>query len=114
MTAARRTWKIEHGALAPTYDVQLARTLAEFDIDHPLPAMWKEFDALARVLVLVIRGANSDILSAATVNAMRARHPALEYIEVPDQGHVPLLEGVELLQRIATFVEKCDRVTANA
>ena len=76
----------------PTYDVRLARTLAEVDIERPLPSMWNEFDALARVPILVIRGANSDILSAATVRAMRARHPDLESIEVADQGHVPLLD----------------------
>jgi pimeloyl-ACP methyl ester carboxylesterase len=58
---------------------------------------------------MVIRGADSDILSAATVNAMRARHPNLECIEVADQGHVPLLEGAVLAQRIAAFVNKCKR-----
>jgi hypothetical protein len=39
---------------------------------------------------------------------MCARHPDLETIEVADQGHVPLLEGHELLGRIASFVRKCD------
>ena len=114
LAAAQRTWKIENGELAPTYDVRLARTLDEFDIEHPLPQLWKEFDALARVPVLVIRGVNSDILSAATVNAMRAHHPNLESIEVLDQGHVPLLEGAELLQRIAAFVDQCDCASTNA
>jgi pimeloyl-ACP methyl ester carboxylesterase len=111
LSAARRTWKIEHGALVPTYDVQLARILDEFDNEQPPPPLWSEFDALSHVPVLIIRGANSDILSAATVQAMRARHPGLECIEVPDQGHVPLLEGAELLERIGAFVERCDRAT---
>jgi pimeloyl-ACP methyl ester carboxylesterase len=106
--AARRTWKTDHGTLVPTYDVRLASTLAEFDVDRPMPPLWNEFDALARVPILVIRGANSDILSADTVNAMHARQPGLESIEVPDQGHVPLLEGAELLRRIAAFIETCD------
>jgi hypothetical protein len=57
-------------------------------------------------------GANSDILSQATANAMRARHPDFECIEVADQGHVPLLEGDELLGRIAVFVRKCERGAA--
>jgi pimeloyl-ACP methyl ester carboxylesterase len=106
--AARRTWKTEHGALVPTYDVQLARTLAEFDSERLPSPLWNEFDALARVPVLVIRGANSDILSAATVSAMRSRHPALQSIEVPDQGHVPLLDDPDLIDRIAAFVRSCD------
>ena len=114
LAAAQRTWKIENGKLAPTYDVRLARTLDEFDIEHPLPPLWKEFDALARVPVLVIRGANSDILSVATVNAMRAHRPDLEPIEVPEQGHVPLLEGIELIYRIAAFVNQYGRASTNA
>lgn len=111
--ASHRAWKTEHGALVPSYDVQLACTLAQFDIEHPPPALWDEFDALARVPVLVIRGANSDVLSVNTVSAMRARHSGLEYIEVPDHGHVPLLEDAELLRHIAAFVEKCRLATAN-
>lgn len=108
LAAARRTWKLEHGGLVPTYDVRLATTLAEINLDQPLADLWNEFGLLARVPILVIRGANSDVLSAATLDAMRTRHPNLQTIEVVDQGHVPLLEGAELLQRIAAFIEKCD------
>jgi pimeloyl-ACP methyl ester carboxylesterase len=107
LAAAQRGWRMDDGELVPTYDVRLARTLAEFDIERPLPPLWAEFDALARVPILVIRGANSDILSAATVTAMQVRHPAMELVEVADQGHVPLLEnGVSA--RIVEFVTKCD------
>jgi pimeloyl-ACP methyl ester carboxylesterase len=106
LTAAHHTWKAENGKLKPTYDERLAQTLAEVDIERPLPPMWNEFDALVRVPVLVIHGANSDILSSATVDAMKARHFNLETIEVANQGHVPLLEG-ELIGRITAFVEKC-------
>jgi hypothetical protein len=57
--------------------------------------------------MLVIRGANSDILSAATVAAMAARRDKMDVIEVADQGHAPLLEG-ELVQQIVHFVENCE------
>jgi pimeloyl-ACP methyl ester carboxylesterase len=107
LAAAQRTWKTDKGKLVPTYDVKLARTLAEFDIERPLPAMWAEFDALSHVPILVIRGANSDILSAATVAAMHGRHPQLESMEVADQGHVPLLDSPDLIRRIAEFVCRC-------
>jgi pimeloyl-ACP methyl ester carboxylesterase len=106
--AAERTWKLEGSELVPTYDVRLAGTLAEFDIERPLPTMWNEFDALCRLPILVIRGANSDILSTATVETMRAHRPDLETIEVPDQGHVPALDSPELIARIAAFVGRCD------
>jgi len=108
LAAAHRTWKLVDGAYVATYDVRIAQTLATTNFEHALPPAWKEFDALARVPLLVIRGANSDILSAATVAAMAARRAEMDVIEVPDQGHVPLLEGDEVLGQIAAFVAKCD------
>jgi pimeloyl-ACP methyl ester carboxylesterase len=107
LASAQRTWKTGGGELMPTYDVRLASTLAEIDIEHPLPPMWNEFNALARTPILVIRGANSDILSAATVTAMRAHDPDIEVIEVPDQGHVPLLDG-DVVASIIEFIAKCE------
>ena len=108
LAAAERTWKLDNGGLVPTYDVHLARTLAEVDIERPLPAMWNEFDALSRVPILVIRGANSDILSADTVTAMHSHHPTMESIEIADQGHVPMLDSPDLIRRVAEFVAGCD------
>ena len=105
---ARRTWHIKHGALKLAYDVGIARTLAGIDIERPLPTLWHEFDSLVDLPLMVIRGENSDILSADTVSEMRKRRKQMELIEVPDQGHVPLLEGKELLGSIIRFVEDCE------
>ena len=106
--AARRTWKPQDRKLVLTYDPALAETLADFDIEHPLLPLWDQFNALARVPVLVIRGANSDILSVATLREMQAHHPNLVSLEVPDQGHVPLLDEPDLINRIVAFVERCE------
>src|SRR5690242_12472909 len=106
---SRRTWRVEGGQLVPIYDVKLANRLAEFDPERPLPAMWDQFDALAHVPVMVVRGANSDILSTETVAAMRARRSDLEYVEVPDQGHAPLLADATTISRIAAFVVRCEK-----
>jgi len=107
LAGARLTWHLKHGALKPAYDLGIAQALAGIDVESPMPALWNEFDALADVPLLVIRGANSDMLSAATVAAMRARRKNMELIEVPDQGHAPLLEG-ELVRQIVKFAEACE------
>lgn len=106
---ARRTFKEAGGRIVPDYDVKLATTLEATDLAQPLPTLWKEFDALARVPVMVIRGGNSDLLSAATVEAMRAHHTGLNVVEVPDEGHAPLLTGDDIIGRIASFVKFCER-----
>jgi pimeloyl-ACP methyl ester carboxylesterase len=113
IAGAQHTWQMRDGAMVPTYDVQLARTLAAIDLEQRLPPLWNEFDALARVPMLAIRGANSDILSPETLAAMATRHPGMETIEVPDEGHVPLLESA-LAVRVTQFVTACDRTQALA
>ncbi len=108
LAAARRAWQMKDGALVPTYDVGLTRTLASIDLERPIPPLWNEFDTLAAMRMLVIRGGNSDILSSETVAAMRARREQMEVIEVADQGHAPLLEGEDLLRGVIRFVEDCE------
>jgi pimeloyl-ACP methyl ester carboxylesterase len=107
MAGARLTWQMKHGRLKPAYDLGIARALAGIDVEGPMPSFWNEFDALSAVPMLVIRGANSDMLSAETVAAMRARRSEMDVIEVPDQGHAPLLHG-ELVHQIVGFVGKCE------
>ncbi len=108
LAAAQRTFKQQDGAWVPTYDVRLAKTMEGIDFERPLPALWKEFDALANVPLMVVRGENSDLLSAATINAMRVRRSAMETVEVADQGHAPLLAETGVIGRIAEFVTGCD------
>jgi pimeloyl-ACP methyl ester carboxylesterase len=113
LAAARRAWKEENGAFRPTYDEHIAATLEQLDLAQPLPTMWNEFEALAKVPLMLIRGTNSDLLSTTTAAMMRERAPGLDYIEVADEGHVPLLEGGDIIRRISDFVLRCDKAAAD-
>jgi pimeloyl-ACP methyl ester carboxylesterase len=111
---ARRTWKEENGAIVPDYDARLASKLEEIDLEQPLPELWPQFLGLAHAPVLVVRGENSDILSPATLEAMRARHPACEAITVPGVGHVPLVGEPSLARRIGDFIAQAERTPRRA
>ena len=108
LASARRNWRQKDGRLVLTYDPRLSRALASIDPAHPLPPMWPQFDALGRVPLMVVRGANSDILSAATVADMQARRRDTVVIEIPDQGHAPLLAEADTIARIGLFVARCE------
>jgi pimeloyl-ACP methyl ester carboxylesterase len=108
LALARRGWREQTGRLVPTYDAALMKGIADVSPDQPIPTMWPQFDAMRHLPLLTIRGANSDILSAATLEAMATRHPGMEVLEVPDQGHAPLLHDAVSIGRIAAFAATCD------
>jgi len=108
MDQARRTFRDQGGRIIPDYDPKLARVLRDVDIERALPPLWKEFDSLARVPMLIIRGANSDVLSTTTFEAMRTRRRLCEALVVPDQGHAPLLTDDDTIARIGAFVSSCE------
>ena len=108
LAAAHKSWEERDGRLIPTYDVKLAATLKGIEPEQPAPPLWKEFDALKNLPLMVIRGAHSDLLSAETVEAMRARRDTMDSIVVPDQGHTPLLAEPDTIGSIAAFIARCD------
>ncbi|GLK81115.1 alpha/beta fold hydrolase [Methylopila turkensis] len=101
---ARRTWREENGELVALADPALAATFQGLDLTKPLPPLWALFDALAATPLMAIRGSASDILSAETFAAMRARRPDITAIEVPGEGHAPQLADRPTLDAIAAFV----------
>lgn len=95
--------------LMPDFDPRLIDTLAGLDPTRPLPDLWPQFEALAAIPLLALRGANSKLLSVETLEQMRKRHPDIETITVEGQGHAPLLETGALPVAIAAFLDLAER-----
>lgn len=94
------------GGLGIRYDSHLRDALLA-QSENAAPAhLWDWFDALDGLPVGVIRGANSDLLSAQTLQDMAARHPGLIHATVPDRAHVPFLDEPESLDVIRKTLEQ--------
>jgi pimeloyl-ACP methyl ester carboxylesterase len=52
--------------------------------------LWPIWDAIS-CPTLVLRGAESDLLAAATAATMRTRGPRPTVVEIPGVGHAPML-----------------------
>ena len=71
----------------------------------PAVDLWPLFDALAGLPLALIRGANSDLLTAATALEMRRRRPDMLFAEVPGRAHVPFLDEPEAVALIRAFLQ---------
>ncbi|MDQ0326471.1 pimeloyl-ACP methyl ester carboxylesterase [Rhodopseudomonas julia] len=96
------------GEIKADFDPKLLKTVGKFDLEEAVPTLWPQFDSLRHVPLLSVRGENSDLLSAATVEEMAWRHPGMEQVTVEGQGHAPLLRDQPTLDRIAAFARRCD------
>jgi pimeloyl-ACP methyl ester carboxylesterase len=102
---ARAFYRDDNGRPVADFDPALLNTITSVDLNEPLPVLWPQFMGLTRVPMLAIRGANSKLLSAATLDEMRQRHADCRTITVAGQGHAPLLETGDLPEKIAGFLE---------
>ena len=66
-------------------------------------ALWTAYDAL-RCPTLLIRGAESDLLSAETARAMTQRGPGARLVELPGVGHAPTLIHADQIAIVRDFL----------
>ena len=66
-------------------------------------ALWHSYDQL-RCPTLLLRGANSDLLSPATAQAMTQRGPRARLVEFAGVGHAPTLVQADQVQVVQEFL----------
>jgi pimeloyl-ACP methyl ester carboxylesterase len=65
--------------------------------------LWQLYDAL-RGPVLLVRGAESDLLSRATAVEMTQRGPRAELVEIPGVGHAPMFFDADQIAVVRRFL----------
>ena len=103
---ARRLFRDGPAGPVLDYDPAIATAAGGADRLAGLIA-WFAFRRLARrAPTLLIRGEQSDILSAAIAGRMQRAAPSLEVAVIPNVGHAPTLAEPEALAAITAFLAK--------
>jgi pimeloyl-ACP methyl ester carboxylesterase len=104
-TSVRR---LPDGRVTPHYDPAMVRQFIVHPDDYRI---WSHYDAIA-VPVLLLRGADSDLVLPETVQQMRARGPGakglLQTIEVPGCGHAPALNVPQQWDWVSDFLARAE------
>jgi pimeloyl-ACP methyl ester carboxylesterase len=108
---ARRLWRMTPEGLRNTYDPAL-RDAFEAAMAGPAIDMWPLFEACARVPIALVRGAGSDLLSAATAAEMARRVPRLRVTEIPGRGHIPWLDEDGSVRAVRDWLAEVERAEA--
>jgi len=97
---ARRLYRQHADAsLTPDYDPALFSGSDATDLN-----LWPFFDSLQGKPTLVIRGANSALLTPAILAQMAESRPDLQTVTIPNRGHAPFLDEPESIAAITQFL----------
>lgn len=103
LTMAQNTFRERaDGRLYFDWDVNIVKPMLESS--YEIPDMWPLFRALKHVPTLVLRGAESDILSPETFAEMQRVKPDMIAVEIPRAGHVPTMAEPESRVALEAFL----------
>ncbi len=97
-------WRLHYDpAIAVPYAAVTEESSAQGEV-----LLWQLYDQVTAE-TLVLRGADSDLLSAATARAMQARGPRPRVLEFAGVGHAPTLVADDQVAAVCDFLLRADR-----
>lgn len=100
---SRHYWVQEGGQWRVHYDPRIAEPFAAL-VEEP-PPLWSLYDAV-RCPTLVVRGADSDLLTAGDARAMTERGPRARLLEWAGVGHAPTFIAESQSAAVIQFLEE--------
>jgi pimeloyl-ACP methyl ester carboxylesterase len=104
---AHRVCREDKSEIIFDYDMAIA---LPFETHGPVPKvdLWPLFKALGQKPLLVVRGEQSDLLSADALEKMHEAAPGMKSVTVPGVGHAPTLDEPEALEAIDALLGSLD------
>lgn len=100
------TRRLDDGRVTPHYDPSIVMQFSEHADDY---LIWPHYDALD-LPVLLLRGADSDLVLEPTAREMLTRGPGakglLEWVEVPGCGHAPALNVLAHFEAVLRCIRR--------
>lgn len=100
---ANQCWRVHYDpAIAAPFRAAVVNPPS---VDQPPPdlELWATYDAI-RCPTLVLRGKESDLLSAQTVREMATRGPKATFVEFERVGHAPTLMHTDQINAVTNFL----------
>ena len=104
---AERLYEQGPKGLTIRYDPRLREAFLAA-LQGPPADLWPLFDACADLPLALVRGANSDLLSAAAATEMRRRRPDMIFADVPERAHVPFLDEPQSLAVVRQWLAQIE------
>lgn len=101
---ARAIYTFPDGKPVADYDPAIAAQMQALDLEAPIPDLWPQFEGFQTKPLMVIRGENSKLLTAATTDEMARRHQGVIVKVAARQGHAPILHLGDIPDAIGRFL----------
>lgn len=107
LSFSKRLFRDENGKPVIDYDPGIARTTNPLVAWLATRLLWPAFRRLAGLgPILLVHGAQSDIIEAGTIARMKATAPHLRVAAIPRVGHAPMLTEPAARDAIAAFLKE--------
>lgn len=103
-TFTRQLFDERNGAPYLDYDPAISQAVKADDGSAVPPDLWPVYQLLDAQPLMLVRGAISDLLDTEIKNRMINTIPSLEYLEVADVGHAPMLMDGKVTEAIERFI----------
>ena len=100
---AKRNCREDNGEIVFDYDPAIAIPFATPLPENPFD-WWPLYLILAEKALLILRGANSDLLTTGAAERMAAAAPGVTLVTIPHVGHAPELNEPEAVRTIDGFL----------
>jgi pimeloyl-ACP methyl ester carboxylesterase len=94
----------ESGCPVLAYDPAISEPMQNDQATAVPPDLWPAFEAMKDIPLLLVRGRTSDILATDCVEEMQRRKPDMQFIELANRGHAPILNEAPAVEAIQNFL----------